>query len=493
MAVIQIEKLPHNDEAEKAVLGGMLRSTVILNDAVSSLEVDDFYELNENHRAIFKAMSSLFKEQKAIDAQTVVNELINNKELDVAGGPEYLLELADSVITFANMGSYIEIVREQSILRKFLQTLDEIQVSYLKSEIDKDFLNIAETKISKITEKRNIGQFRSAATITGVLSKELANLKVTSDDSSVTGVPTGFPQLNRYTHGFQKGNYVVLAARTGVGKTAFSLNLALNAAKRGFPVAYFSLEMSAEDLFKRLVSGESNVKYNTILTGFGLTDTNRLQLQQTCQSLANLQFYVEDTSGINIIDLMAKVRKLKAEVPDLSLVFVDYIGLVTTSSKRKSDSRSLEVQEISTSLKKLALELQIAIVAVAQLNRKVEERGGEPMLSDLRESGSLEQDADIVLLMHEAKMEKGKQFGRRGDDSAAIEQINSEFETLALKEGGNNAKFVRVRVAKNRAGQQGYVDLLFRRDYVKFDVPSTEAEESLASIEAARVEYLKGE
>ncbi len=492
MAVVQLEKLPHNDEAEKAVLGGMLRSSTVLNDAIARLDVDDFFELNENHRAIFKAMASLFNEHKAIDAQTVVNELINNKDLEVAGGPEYLLELADSVVTFANMNSYIEIVRDQSILRKFLQTLDDIQTSYLKNEVDKDFLTLAETKINKVTEKRNIGEFRSASTITGILSKELQNLKVTDNDSAVTGIPTGYPKLNKITHGWQKGNYIVLAARTGVGKTAFSLNLALNAAKRGVPVAYFSLEMSAEDLFKRLISGDSNVPYNTILTGYGLTDNHRLKLKQSCESLGGLKFYVEDTSGINIIDLMAKVRKLKADVPDLGLVFVDYIGLVTTSGKRKSDSRSLEVQEISTSLKKLALELGIAIVAVAQLNRKVEERGGEPMLSDLRESGSLEQDADIVLLMYEAKMEKTKQFGKRGEDDGA-EQINSALETLALKEGGNNAKFVTVRIAKNRAGQQGKVDLLFRRDYVKFDVPSTQGEEEFAKIESARVEYLKGE
>ncbi len=492
MAVIQLEKLPHNDEAEKAVLGAMLRSTMVLNDAVSRLNTDDFFELNENHRAIFKAMLSLFKDQKAVDAQTVVNELINNKELDVAGGPEYLLELADSVVTFSNISSYIEIVRDQAILRKFLQTLDEIQLGYLKNEVDDEFLNIAETKIAKVTEKRNIGQFRSAASITDRLSKEFENLKPTTDDSSVTGIPTGYMKLNRITHGFQKGNYVVLAARTGVGKTAFALNLALNAARKGYPVAYFSLEMSAEDLFKRLVSGNSNVEYNTLLTGFNMKPNTKLKLQQSCQELSSLKFFVEDTSGINIIDLIAKVRKLKAQEPDLGLVFVDYIGLITTSGKRKSDSRTMEVQEISTQLKKLALELQIAIVAVAQLNRKVEERGGEPQLSDLRESGSLEQDADMVFLMYEAKVEQLKQFGKRSDDGGA-EQLNNALEQLATTEGGNNCKFVIVKVAKNRAGQQGKVPLLFRRDFVKFDNPSLAGEDQFAQLEQAQIDYLKGE
>ena len=489
---IDRKNLPHNTEAEKAVLGAMLKSSSILSDGVGKLTEDDFFPENKNHVVIFRAMQDCFKRGVAVDVQTIVDELINAKDLETSGGPEYLLELADSVITFSNVSAYIENVRDQAILRRFLQTLDEIQTSYLKNEVDKDFLNLAETKISRVTDRRNIGQFRSAATITDILDREFMNLKVTDSDSQVTGVPTGYTRLNRLTHGFQKGNYIVLAARTGVGKTAFSLNLAVNAAKRGIPVAYFSLEMSGEDLFKRVISADSNVKYNTLLTGYELNETNRLKLKQSCQSLSSLNFYVEDTSGINLIDLMAKVRKLKAEVPDLGLVFVDYIGLITTSGKRKSDSRSLEVQEISTNLKKLALELQISIVAVAQLNRKVEERGGEPQLSDLRESGSLEQDADIVLLMYEAKAEKIKQFGKRGDDDGA-EAINSMFETLAQQEGGANARFVVIKVAKNRAGQQGNVPLLFRRDYLKFDNPSTAGEENLAKIEAARVEYLKGE
>lgn len=490
---ISLEKLPHNDDAEKAVLGAMLRSNTILNDALARLDVVDFFEGNANHRAIYKAMLDLFKEGKPVDPQTVINELINNKELEVAGGANYLLELSDSIITFANISTYIQDVRDQAILRRFLLTLNEIQNDYLDNEVDKDFLNIAESKINKVTELRNIGDFRSAASIAEVVQKDLDQLKVSTTDDQVTGVPTGYPRLNQLTHGWQKGNYIVLAARTGVGKTAFSLNLALNAAVRGVPVAYFSLEMSAEDLFKRLVSGDSNVKYNTLLTGYELNRDARLRLQQSCQRLGSLKFYVEDTSGINLIELVSKIRKLKAQEPDLGLVFVDYIGLVTTSGKRKSDSRQLEIQEISTTLKKIALELKISIVAVAQLNRKVEERGGEPMLSDLRESGSLEQDADIVILMAEAKADERKAFGKKDTPDNGAAQINSMVDTVAKQEGGANAKFINIIIAKNRAGQQGRVPLLFRRDYVKFDTPSTEGEEKLAQIENARVEYLKGE
>ena len=323
---IAIEKLPHNNDAEKAVLGAMLRSSTVLNEALARLDLIDFYEGNENHRAIYKAMLDLFKAGKPVDPQTVVNQLINNKELDVAGGANYLLDLADSIITFSNISIYIQDVRDQAILRRFLTTINEIQNDYLDDIVDKDFLNNAERKINKVTELRNIGDFRSAATIAQSVEKELENLKVSSSDDQVTGVPTGYPRLNQLTHGWQKGNYIVLAARTGVGKTAFSLNLALNASVRGVPVAYFSLEMSAEDLFKRLVSGDSNVKYNTLLTGFELNRDARLKLQQSCQRLSSLKFYVDDSSGINLVELISKIRKLKAQEPDLGLVFVDYIG-----------------------------------------------------------------------------------------------------------------------------------------------------------------------
>lgn len=488
---IAVEKLPHNNDAEKAVLGAMLRSSTVLNEALARLDLIDFYEGNKNHRAIYKAMLDLFKAGKPVDPQTVVNQLINNKELDVAGGANYLLDLADSIITFSNISIYIQDVRDQAILRRFLTTINEIQNDYLDDIVDKDFLNNAERKINKVSELRNIGDFRSAATIAQSVEKELENLKVSSSDDQVTGVPTGYPRLNQLTHGWQKGNYIVLAARTGVGKTAFSLNLALNASVRGVPVAYFSLEMSAEDLFKRLVSGDSNVKYNTLLTGFELNRDARLKLQQSCQRLSSLKFYVDDSSGINLVELISKIRKLKAQEPDLGLVFVDYIGLITTSNKRKNESRQLEIQEISTSLKKVALELKIAIVAVAQLNRNVEQRGGEPMLSDLRESGSLEQDADIVILMSEAKAEDKKTFSKKNQDNEnSSATINSAFNTVAEKEGGANTKIVCVNIAKNRAGQQGKALLLFRRDYVKFDTPTREGEESLMKIEEARSEYL---
>ena len=291
---------------------------------------------------------------------------------------------------------------------KFLTTIDKITKDFYSKDIDEisDFLAVSEKKITEVTEKRRIGDFQKADFVAGKLSEELANLKTATSDDTVTGTPTGFPRLNVLTHGFQPGELIILAARPGVGKTALSLNLAMNAACRDVPVAYFSLEMPATMLFKRLVSNDAGVKFDSLITGYGLTSNARLNLSQSCERLAQRKIYIDDTSGIKLLDLVAKCRKLKAQEPDLGLIVVDYIGLVTTTSKTKSESRQLEVQMISQTLKKLALDLKVPVLGVAQLNRNVEMRqGGEPQLSDLRESGSIEQDADIVLMLHETKLE----------------------------------------------------------------------------------------
>lgn len=484
--------LPHNTEAEKAVLGAMLRSKTIFLEYIYQLDVEDFFEENENHRAIFSAMLSLHNKNIPVDSQTVTNELINLNLLEVSGAPEYLIDLADSIVSFENIGSYLRIVLDQSLLRKFLLTIDEIENDYYTKEIPniKDFMTDGERKISEIVGRRKTSDFHSAEDITNKLSKEFENLKPTNDDESVTGIGTGFPRLNSYTHGFQKGQFVVIAARTGVGKTALSLNLAFNAAVRDVPIAYFSLEMLADELFKRLVSADSNVKYDTILTGFGINQNSRLKLQQSCARLARTKIYIDDLSGILLADLVTKVRKLKAKEPDLGIVFVDHIGLVNAGLKGKNDSRQLEVQHISTTLKKLANELQITIVGVAQLNRNVEQRGGEPQLSDLRESGSIEQDADVVMMLHESKVGEQKEEGKsKSIFEKQDEVVQKAQQEIAKKEGGPDVKMLNILIVKNRQGKLGKVPLLFRKDYCKFDSPSKESENQILQLESERVNY----
>lgn len=483
------KKLPHNTEAEKAVLGSMIRSSKLVPEAVAKLEVEDFFEENEKHRAIFGAMYRLYTRGDAVDVQTITNELINSKELEVSGGPEYLMELADSIVTFENFSNYVRIVQDHSVLRNFLKTLGDIENTYYTKDINEisDFIAACEKKITDVTEKRRIGDFQRADQVAKVLSEELANLKSTTSDSEVTGTPTGFPRLNTLTHGFQPGELIILAARPGVGKTALALNLAYNATtKSNYPVAYFSLEMPAKMLFKRLVSADADVEFDNLITGFGLNPNKRLKLQQSCERMAQKKFYVDDTAGIKLLDLVAKCRKLKSQEPNLSLIVVDYIGLVTTTSKTKSESRQLEVQMISQTLKKLALDLNVPIIGVAQLNRNVEERGGEPQLSDLRESGSIEQDADIVLMLQE------KKFLEPSNTKNKLEQHNQKVEEAAKEAVGSdeNIKLVNLFVRKNRSGRMGTVPLLFKKNYCRFDTLSLEAEKKYQQLEDESVNYL---
>lgn len=485
--------LPHNTEAEKAVLGAMIRSSSVLYDVMAQLVEDDFYEGNENHRAIFAAIERLYRRSVPVDVQTITDELINAKDIDTAGGLEYLVELSDSIITFANIDQYIRIVKEQSNLRAFLKTAENYVAKCYSSDIESvdKFLELAQKDITNITEKRRVGDFQTASEVSTSLAKELQNLKPSTTDDSVTenGIPTGYSELNKKTHGFQRGELIVVAARPGIGKTTLSLNLAFNAAKHGHTVAYFSLEMPAQQLFKRLVSADSNVKLDSLISGFGLNQSVQLKLQQSCNALSKMNIYVDDTAGIQILDVVAKCRKLKEKTGDLGLVVVDYIGLARTNMKY--DSRQLEVQYISQTLKKLALDLKVPVIAVAQLNRNVESRqNGEPQLSDLRESGSIEQDADIVLLLHETKLDQTDDSGKNSIFEKQDRAVNQAEQSIAKKEAGNSdAKLVNIIIAKNRSGQQGRVTLLFRRQYCKFDALSKEGNAQIQSLEAERLTY----
>lgn len=486
------KKLPHNTEAEKAVLGAMIRSEKLVSQAVATLEEEDFFEENEKHRAIFGAIFRLYNRGEKVDPQTITNELINSKELDVSGGPEYLMELADAVVTFSNFPDYVRIVQEHSVLRKLLKTMNSIEEECYTKDIQKisDFIAQSEKRITEVTNKRRVGDFQRADEVAKNLSLELANLKSAASDSEVTGTATGFPRLNALTHGFQPGELIILAARPGVGKTALALNLAYNAttkSKTNCAVAYFSLEMPANMLFKRLVSADSNVEFDNLISGYGLTPNKRLKLQQSCERMAQKKIYVDDTSGIKLLDLVAKCRKLHDQEPDLGLIVVDYIGLVTTSQKTKSESRQLEVQLISQTLKKLALDLKVPVLGVAQLNRNVEQRmGGEPQLSDLRESGSIEQDADIVLMLQE------KKFNETVDPKNQIEKHNAEVAEAQEKAAGagGDIKLVNLFIRKNRSGKMGTVPLLFNKNFCRFDSLSEEGERKYQELENESINYL---
>lgn len=489
--------LPHNTEAEKAVLGAMLRSKTICDDCISEFTEESFFAENVQNRIVFGAMYRCRSKNEPVDVQTVTQELINMGAYDDAGGTEYLLELVDSVISLENVKEYVNAVKDQELLRKFLGSMNEAIEYYYTHDIESisDFVGSYEKKLSEVAEKRRVADFQRAEDISERVSNEIKDLKATSSDDEVTGVPTGYTRLNQLTHGWQKDQLIILAARTGIGKTALSLNLAYHAAMNDKPTAYFSLEMSSSELWKRLISADANIEHNTLVSGFNLTNAVRQRVQESCRRLAKTKLYIDDTSGLTILDLIAKARKLKNNYePNLSLIIVDYIGLVHSDPNRKFGSRQEEVQYVSQSLKNLAKELHVPIIAVAQLNRNADMRGGkggigDPQISDLRESGSLEQDADIIMLLSTSKSEEVKDSKENVFEQKAAE-VNSKQAEIAKKEGGADTVLVKVNIAKNRAGSQGNAFLLFRKAYCEFSNLTKEGEEQLNKLESERINYI---
>lgn len=463
----KIENLPCNIDVEKAVIGAMLVSRDALIDGSSLLVEEDFFD--RRHQIIFRAILEVQNKNIPVDVKTITEELINWKELDKIGGVEYLLELTESMISLTSTEHYINIVRDQANLRNFLLTMESIIQEYQEKEIDDigDFVGQAHRRITRVAEQRRISSFKTAEEVTKKVRQDMKTQRASSDDG-VTGVPTGFRKLNLLTHGFQKSSMIIIAARPSVGKTALGLNLAYNAARKtNKPVAIFSLEMPSEQLILRLLANRSNVDLGKIQTSM-LDRKEQCALEAAMGDLSSLQLYIDDTPGIRLMDILAKSRKLKMEHPDLQMIMVDYIGLITTGNK-KVESRQLEVSEISRSLKELARELELPILVICQLSRAVESRTSKkPMLSDLRESGSIEQDADQVLLIY--REDYYRSLGVN-DQNAKKE----EAEKTAPADG--NISIVSLMVAKNRNGQIGEVELSFTKNIGRFEDPAYGYEE----------------
>ena len=491
------DKLPRNIEAEKATLGGMLESSEIKDLALADLKLSDFYL--EIHQKIFDAIFSLSDKNIQVDIQTVTQELKNMKVLDEIGGVDYLYELTQSMLSENNAKEYIAIIKDNANLRSLLISFGEIENDYLKKDIDSyaSFVAEAQRKVDKIAEERRISNFKSSREVVDEVSNRIFELSESTKDDALTGVDTGFKKLNYYTNGLQQENLIIVAGRTGLGKTAFALNLLLNAAKTGVPVGIFEMEMSSLTLYSRLVSNDADVRGKRILNG-QIRGRECVRVKESLERLANLKIYVDESSSLTIYDLVAKARKLKSEQPDLGLLVIDYLGLIATDNKRKNrkfDSRQLEIQEYTRTLHELARELHIPIVVLCQLNRKVEDRseGGTPRLSDLRESGSIEQDAEIVLLLHSSdygKNEINRENEQKKKTSAANmsdekrRALLDEVTKRAIKENSTsshqdneerNVTIMNVIIAKNRNGaSDGVVRLMFEKEYSRFSDLSDE-------------------
>lgn len=441
---------PQNIEAEQAVLGAIFLNTDALADAMEYVEADDFYR--RAHQILFQAMVDLNNDGEAIDVLTVQNYLTTNNQLDDVGGVAYIAELATSVPTAANAGYYAKIVEEKSMLRRLISTATNIITQANNGDDDvPSLLDSAERQIMDVSERRNRSGFRE---IKDVLNETLSDIdRLSQQSEDITGLPTGYREFDRMTAGLQPDNLIILAARPAVGKTAFALNIAQNVAtSTDTSVAIFSLEMSAESLVNRMLCAEGSINANHLRTG-QLDEGEWQNLIVAMGALSNTSIFIDDTPGIKMAEIRAKCRRLAKEKGNLGLVVIDYLQLIEGSNK---ESRQQEVSEISRQLKKLAKELSVPILALSQLSRGVEQRQDKrPVLSDIRESGSIEQDADIVAFLYrDDYYERGESKSEEdGDDQDSLNQDVGEVELI---------------IEKNRAGARGTVKLLFIKSYNKF-------------------------
>ncbi|WP_088072050.1 replicative DNA helicase [Gottfriedia luciferensis] len=428
---------PQNIEAEQAVLGAVLLDSEALIPTSERLLPDDFYRAA--HQKIFEAMLKIASRNEPLDVITLTSELANQGVLEEVGGVSYLNDLLASVPTASNVDYYAKIVEEKSTLRRLIRTATNIVTESYTPEVPVDvILNEAEKSILKVSQRTNVSGFQSIKDVVMTTFSKIETLF--NQRGEITGVPTGFTDLDRMTAGFQPNDLIIVAARPSVGKTAFALNIAQNVAtKTDENVAIFSLEMGADQLVMRMLCAEGNINAQALRTG-NLEQEDWNKLTMAASSLAGTGIYIDDTPGIRVNDIRAKCRRLKQE-HGLGMILIDYLQLIQGNGK-SGENRQQEVSEISRSLKGLARELKVPLIALSQLSRSVESRQDKrPMMSDIRESGSIEQDADIVAFLYR-------------DD-----YYDKESE---------NKNIIEIIIAKQRNGPVGTVSLAFVKEYNKF-------------------------
>lgn len=387
---------PQNIDAEKSILGGLMLEQEAWDEVSEFLVEDDFYK--PAHKKIFSAIRELHRRESPSDLVTVSNMLMERGELESLGGASYLAEMIDQTPSTANIGSYAKIVQEKALLRKVIASSQEfIDKSYNQEFENIDaFLDTMEAKVFQLAENKTTSGLIDASELVKVSLEKIESLY--ASQMMVTGVPSGFNDLDELTAGFHPGELIILAARPSMGKTAFSLNIALHAALREKKkVAYFSVEMGKEQVMVRMLASAAKIRLGDLRVG-KIDDQAWPRLINTAAAMSETGIFIDDTSGISPFDIRAKVRRMKAK-HGLDMIMIDYLQLM--SMKQRYESREREVSEISKLLKSIAKELQVPVIALAQLNRGVEGRSDRrPMLSDLRESGSIEQDADVIMMIY---------------------------------------------------------------------------------------------
>ncbi|MBN2467379.1 MAG: replicative DNA helicase [Deltaproteobacteria bacterium] len=429
---------PQNLEAEQAVLGAILLENDVLNQVIEVLDSSDFYR--ESHRKIFISLIDLYNKNEPCDLITLTDTLTQKKQLDEIGGTPYLASLVDNIPTAANAVHYAKIVRERSILRKIISTATEIITRGYENEKDiNEILDFAEAGIFSISEYQIKPSFYPLREV--IKSSFVAIEKLYEKRELITGTPSGFDDLDHYTSGFQSSDLIIIAGRPSMGKTAFALNIAQYVAvEKNLPVAIFSLEMSKEQIATRMLCAEARIDAHKLRGGF-LSENDWPKLTRAAGALSDAPIFIDDTAGISTLEMRAKTRRLRKD-QELGLVIVDYLQLM--QEKERTDSREQEISAISRSLKALAKELHIPVIALSQLNRKVEDRHDKrPQLADLRESGAIEQDADVILFIYR--------------------------DEVYNKEDAEKKGLAEIIIGKQRNGPIGRVQLTFIEKYTKFE------------------------
>jgi replicative DNA helicase len=429
---------PQDIEAERSVLGGVLLTNDALLDVLEIVKPEDFYR--DPHRRIFVAMQELSLRNEPIDVITLGDELKKRGDLEAVGGPAYIASLDASVPATANLARYAKIVRDKALARRLIEAAHGIaREGYEQLGDVDDLLDSAEQKIFEVTEKKEL----SALVPLGVSVKRVfQNLEALYErQTDITGIPSGFDMMDRMTAGFQRGDLIIVAGRPSMGKTSLVMNMAGHVAiEKSMPVAVFSLEMSSDSLTTRLFSSEARVDGQRLRTG-KLLDADWPKLARAADRLFRAPMYIDDSAGLTALDMRAKCRRLKAKHNDLGLVVIDYLQLM--KGRAGGDSREQEISDISRSLKALAKELNVPVIALSQLNRSLERREDKrPQMADLRESGALEQDADLICFIYRDEV-----YNRESADKGVAEVI----------------------IAKQRNGPTGIVRVAFLRDFTRFE------------------------
>lgn len=451
----QEKTLPHNLEAERAVLAAMMMDKEAASVGIEMLRSNGFY--NTAHQKIFDALADLFNQpDQTIDLTTLSEELRRRGDLQGVGGVAGLATILQSVATSANISYHAQIVREKALTRQLIKLCaDLVEKGYNESVDTATLIEEAEQKIFRLAEQRTTRGFVAVKDLMGTVIDEIE--KAWKGKTAVTGLATGFKKLDTLTAGFQKSNLIVLAARPSVGKTAFALNIAQNSAlKSKTPVAIFSLEMSADEILKRMLCSEAQVDLARVRSGF-INKEDFSKLSKAALKLYEAPIYIDDTPGLTINEVRARARRLCSEVQTLGMVVIDYIQLM--SVRERVENRQQEVSLISRSLKAMARDLNVPVLALSQLSRAIERRDDHlPRLSDLRESGAIEQDADVVMFIHR-------------DITKSGQKQQGEGESDEEDPGEAMAKLI---IGKQRNGPLGTIDLFFIKRYTRFESPAPE-------------------